>query len=133
MDHRLSEEYASLRATVEEFAHDVVAPKIGAFYEREEFPYEIVAQMGRMGLFGLPFPEEYGGMGGDSSDGPGPAEGQQRPDRRHAGRAGGRRCVTPAVAQIIQNTVASLHSAVTGPAAQAPFGPAAGWHRLSAP
>ncbi|ACU71106.1 acyl-CoA dehydrogenase domain protein [Catenulispora acidiphila DSM 44928] len=65
MDHRLSEEYEALRATVEEFAHDVVAPKIGAFYEREEFPYEIVAQMGRMGLFGLPFPEEYGGMGGD--------------------------------------------------------------------
>ena len=65
MDHRLSEEYETLRATVEEFAHDVVAPKIGAFYEREEFPYEIVAQMGRMGLFGLPFPEEYGGMGGD--------------------------------------------------------------------
>ena len=65
MDHRLSEEYESLRATVEAFAHDVVAPKIGAFYEREEFPYEIVAQMGRMGLFGLPFPEEYGGMGGD--------------------------------------------------------------------
>ncbi|MFL6115333.1 MAG: acyl-CoA dehydrogenase family protein, partial [Catenulispora sp.] len=65
MDHRLSEEYESLRATVEEFAHDVVAPKIGAYYEREEFPYEIVAQMGRMGLFGLPFPEEYGGMGGD--------------------------------------------------------------------
>ena len=65
MDHRLSEEYEALRATVEEFAHDVVAPKIGDFYEREEFPYEIVAQMGRMGLFGLPFPEEYGGMGGD--------------------------------------------------------------------
>jgi short-chain 2-methylacyl-CoA dehydrogenase len=65
MDHRLSEEYEALRVTVEEFAHDVVAPKIGAFYEREEFPYEIVAQMGRMGLFGLPFPEEYGGMGGD--------------------------------------------------------------------
>ncbi|NUR60821.1 MAG: acyl-CoA dehydrogenase [Catenulispora sp.] len=65
MDHRLSEEYESLRATVEAFAHDVVAPKIGDFYEREEFPYEIVAQMGRMGLFGLPFPEEYGGMGGD--------------------------------------------------------------------
>ncbi|GAA2026024.1 acyl-CoA dehydrogenase family protein [Catenulispora yoronensis] len=65
MDHRLSEEYEALRTTVEEFAHDVVAPKIGDFYEREEFPYEIVAQMGRMGLFGLPFPEEYGGMGGD--------------------------------------------------------------------
>ena len=30
-----------------------------------EFPYDVVRQMGRMGLFGLPFPEQYGGMGGD--------------------------------------------------------------------
>ena len=65
MDHRLSPEHEELRRTVEEFAHDVVAPKIGDLYERHEFPYEIVREMGRMGLFGLPFPEEYGGMGGD--------------------------------------------------------------------
>jgi short/branched chain acyl-CoA dehydrogenase len=64
-DHRLSEEHEELRATVARFAQDVVAPKIGDFYEQEEFPYEIVREMGRMGLFGLPFPEEYGGMGGD--------------------------------------------------------------------
>ncbi|MEV8086440.1 acyl-CoA dehydrogenase family protein [Streptomyces nigra] len=65
MDHRLSPELEDLRRTVEQFAHDVVAPKIGDFYERHEFPYEIVREMGRMGLFGLPFPEEHGGMGGD--------------------------------------------------------------------
>jgi short/branched chain acyl-CoA dehydrogenase len=65
LDHRLSPEHEELRRTVEEFAHEVVAPKIGDFYERHEFPYEIVREMGRMGLFGLPFPEEYGGMGGD--------------------------------------------------------------------
>jgi short/branched chain acyl-CoA dehydrogenase len=65
IDHRLSEEYEELRVTVAEFAREVIAPKIGGFYEREEFPYEIVREMGRMGLFGLPFPEEYGGMGGD--------------------------------------------------------------------
>ena len=65
LDHRLTAEHEELRRTVEEFAHDVVAPKIGDFYERHEFPYEIVREMGRMGLFGLPFPEEYGGMGGD--------------------------------------------------------------------
>ncbi|MEV4438251.1 acyl-CoA dehydrogenase family protein [Streptomyces sp. NPDC049577] len=65
MDHRLSSEHEELRRTVEEFAHDVIAPKIGDFYERHEFPYEIVREMGRMGLFGLPFSEEYGGMGGD--------------------------------------------------------------------
>ena len=65
LDHRLTAEHEELRRTVEAFAHDVVAPKIGDFYERHEFPYEIVREMGRMGLFGLPFPEEYGGMGGD--------------------------------------------------------------------
>ncbi|GAA0240308.1 acyl-CoA dehydrogenase family protein [Saccharothrix mutabilis subsp. mutabilis] len=65
LDFRLDEEYEALRKTVEEFARDEVAPVIGEFYEREEFPYEIVAKMGRMGLFGLPFPEEHGGMGGD--------------------------------------------------------------------
>lgn len=64
-DFRLSSEHEDLRKTVEQFAHDVVAPVIGDYYEREEFPYDIVRQMGEMGLFGLPFPEEYGGMGGD--------------------------------------------------------------------
>ncbi len=65
LDFRLDEEYEALRKTVQEFAREEVAPVIGEFYEREEFPYEIVAKMGRMGLFGLPFPEEHGGMGGD--------------------------------------------------------------------
>jgi short-chain 2-methylacyl-CoA dehydrogenase len=63
--HALSPEHEDLRKTVADFARDVVAPQIGDYYERGEFPYPIVAQMGQMGLFGLPFPEEYGGMGGD--------------------------------------------------------------------
>jgi alkylation response protein AidB-like acyl-CoA dehydrogenase len=62
---RLPEEYEALRSTVEQFAHDVVAPVIGEHDEAHTFPYEIVREMGRMGLFGLPFPEEYGGQGGD--------------------------------------------------------------------
>ncbi|GAB1508878.1 acyl-CoA dehydrogenase family protein [Actinophytocola sp. KF-1] len=65
IDFRLTEEHEALRKTVEEFAREEVAPVIGELYEKGEFPYEIVAKMGRMGLFGLPFPEEYGGMGGD--------------------------------------------------------------------
>jgi alkylation response protein AidB-like acyl-CoA dehydrogenase len=65
MDHGLSEEYEALRASVEDFAQKVVAPRIGELYEQERFPYEIVAQMGEMGLFGLPFGEEWGGQGGD--------------------------------------------------------------------
>src|SRR5690242_10902372 len=65
LSYELDDEHAQLRETVERFARDVVAPVIGDLYERGEFPYEIVAAMGRMGLFGLPFDEEYGGMGGD--------------------------------------------------------------------
>ncbi len=65
MDLTLSEEQAALRATVEEFARKEVAPVIGEFYEKDEFPTAIVRQMGELGLFGLPFPEEYGGSGGD--------------------------------------------------------------------
>src|SRR3954471_8660888 len=65
MDLTLSEEHEALRAVVEEFAHKEVAPVIGEFYERGEFPYELVRKMGAMGLFGLPVSEEYGGMGGD--------------------------------------------------------------------
>ncbi|HET9689761.1 MAG TPA: acyl-CoA dehydrogenase family protein, partial [Acidimicrobiales bacterium] len=61
----LSPEHEELRATVERFARAEVAPVIGGLYERGEFPYDIVAKMGELGLFGLPFPEEYGGMGGD--------------------------------------------------------------------
>jgi short/branched chain acyl-CoA dehydrogenase len=61
----LNEEHEALRASVQDFAHEVVAPVIGDFYERHAFPYDIVRQMGKMGLFGLPFPESYGGMGGD--------------------------------------------------------------------
>jgi short-chain 2-methylacyl-CoA dehydrogenase len=65
ISYRLGEEHEALRVTVAEFARDVVAPVIGGFYERGEFPYEIIARMGKLGLFGLPFPEQYGGMGGD--------------------------------------------------------------------
>jgi short-chain 2-methylacyl-CoA dehydrogenase len=65
VNHRLSDEHEQLRSTVAQFARDVIAPVIGDHYERHEFPYKIVQEMGRLGLFGLPFPEEFGGMGGD--------------------------------------------------------------------
>jgi short-chain 2-methylacyl-CoA dehydrogenase len=64
VNFRLDEEHEALRSSVREFAREVVAPAIAEHYERHTFPYEIVRQMGKMGLFGLPFPEEYGGMGG---------------------------------------------------------------------
>src|SRR3954452_17857930 len=65
LDYRLDEETEALRKVVREFAVEVIAPQIGGFYERDEFPTDIVRQMGELGLFGLPFPEEYGGSGGD--------------------------------------------------------------------
>jgi short-chain 2-methylacyl-CoA dehydrogenase len=61
----LTEEQEALRESVRDFAREVVAPVIGDYYEKHMFPYDIVRQMGALGLFGLPFPEEYGGMGGD--------------------------------------------------------------------
>jgi short/branched chain acyl-CoA dehydrogenase len=64
-DFELSEEYQDLSDTVRDFADNVVAPVSAKHDEEHSFPYEIVKQMAEMGLFGLPFPEEYGGMGGD--------------------------------------------------------------------
>jgi short-chain 2-methylacyl-CoA dehydrogenase len=61
----LSDEHRALRDTVAEFAAAVVQPVIAGYYERAEFPYELIARMAKLGLFGLPFPEEFGGMGGD--------------------------------------------------------------------
>src|SRR5437764_4336653 len=61
----LPKEYEDLRDTVADFARTVVAPVSAKHDEEHSFPYEVVAKMADMGLFGLPFPEEYGGMGGD--------------------------------------------------------------------
>ncbi|QZA09123.1 acyl-CoA dehydrogenase family protein [Mycolicibacter heraklionensis] len=61
----LPSHYLDLRDTVAEFARTVVAPVAAKHDEEHSFPYEVIAKMGEMGLFGLPFPEEYGGMGGD--------------------------------------------------------------------
>jgi short/branched chain acyl-CoA dehydrogenase len=65
LDTRLTEEQEQLRKTVEAFAREVVAPVAAHHDATKTFPYGVVRQMGQMGLFGLPFPEEYGGMGGD--------------------------------------------------------------------
>ena len=65
MDVELSAEHEELRSVVARFARDEVAPVIGDYYRRGEFPLPLVRRMGELGLFGLPIPEEYGGMGGD--------------------------------------------------------------------
>ncbi|MGV9857635.1 acyl-CoA dehydrogenase family protein [Gordonia sp. NPDC003425] len=61
----LTPEYTDLMHTVRDFARSVVAPVSATHDAEHSFPYDVVSQMGKMGLFGLPFPEEYGGMGGD--------------------------------------------------------------------
>jgi short-chain 2-methylacyl-CoA dehydrogenase len=65
LDTRLTEEQEQLRETVADFAREVVAPVAAHHDATETFPYDVVAQMAEMGLFGLPFPQDVGGMGGD--------------------------------------------------------------------
>src|SRR4051794_5100619 len=65
MDFDLSKEQREFRAAVREFAEREIAPRAAEMDERGELPMDIVKQMGEMGLFGLPFPEEYGGQGSD--------------------------------------------------------------------
>jgi short-chain 2-methylacyl-CoA dehydrogenase len=61
----LPDEYQQLAKTVRDFAQSVVAPVAARHDAEHSFPYGVVAGMAEMGLFGLPFPEEFGGMGGD--------------------------------------------------------------------
>ncbi|MBJ7600709.1 MAG: acyl-CoA dehydrogenase [Candidatus Nephthysia bennettiae] len=65
MDFELSEEQRAVRDLCRDFAAEVVAPAAPDLDREHRFPYEIVRQMGEMGLFGLPFSEEWGGVGGD--------------------------------------------------------------------
>lgn len=68
MSHELTDAQQRLVDEVRDFADTVVAPAAYEYDTRRELPYEILAQMGEMGLFGLPFPREYGGQGRDYLD-----------------------------------------------------------------
>ena len=63
--HDLSAEEQQLYDMVCEFADTVVAPQAYEADRSHELSMDVVAQMGELGLFGLPFPEEVGGQGGD--------------------------------------------------------------------
>src|SRR5690242_3765743 len=65
MDFDLSPEQEEFRRAVREFAEEVIGPRAEEMDRLEEFPVDIVKQMAELGLFGLPFPEEYGGQGSD--------------------------------------------------------------------
>ena len=65
MDHpELNEEHEALRKVVREFAREEIEPHAEAWDRDHTFPVDTVLAMGELGLFGIPFPEPYGG-GGD--------------------------------------------------------------------
>ena len=63
MDFTFTEDQEMLRRTVREFAEHEIAPTMMEFDEKQEFPREIMAKVGELGLLGIIFPEEYGGAG----------------------------------------------------------------------
>src|SRR3954462_9751357 len=66
MDFDLSDDHQLIRRTVRDFAEGEVAPIAEELDRDKRFPYDIVQQLGALNLMGIPFPEEYGGGGGDS-------------------------------------------------------------------
>jgi len=66
MDFDLGDEHRLIQRTVRDFATQEVAPVAEELDREKRFPYEIVAKLGELGLMGIPFPQEYGGGGGDS-------------------------------------------------------------------
>jgi alkylation response protein AidB-like acyl-CoA dehydrogenase len=66
MDFALSDDHRLLRQTVREFADSEIAPIAEEIDRERRFPYEVIARMGELGWMGIPFPEQYGGAGGDT-------------------------------------------------------------------
>lgn len=65
MDLDLSSEQQEFQKTVRAFVDDAIRPNAERWDEAHELPMDAVKQMADLGLFGLPFPEEYGGSGAD--------------------------------------------------------------------
>jgi short/branched chain acyl-CoA dehydrogenase len=65
MDFALAAEQEDFVAAVRAFTNDAIRPHVQRWDSEHELPMEAVKQMGDFGLFGLPFPEEYGGSGAD--------------------------------------------------------------------
>jgi len=65
MDFDLMNEQKMIRELARDFAEKVIAPRAEEMERTGEFPYDITAKMGELGMMGIPFPEEYGGSGGD--------------------------------------------------------------------
>lgn len=65
MNFDLTNEHQMIRKEVRRFAQTEIEPRVAEFDETGEYPYEIMKKMGKLGFMGIPFPEEYGGMGGE--------------------------------------------------------------------
>ncbi len=65
MNFDLTAEQQAIRDTCRDFAREVVAPAAEELDRNHAFGYNVVRQMGDLGLFGLPFEEQYGGAGAD--------------------------------------------------------------------
>jgi len=65
MDFDPTSEQDSFRKVVRDFAQSEIAPHAERWDAEHTFPVDVVRAMGELGLFGLPFPEEYGGSGAD--------------------------------------------------------------------
>jgi alkylation response protein AidB-like acyl-CoA dehydrogenase len=65
MSWELSEEHEMLRKMVRDFAESEIAPHAAQWDIDHHFPVDVVRKMGELGLFGIVFPEEFGGPGGD--------------------------------------------------------------------
>ncbi|MGN6202425.1 MAG: acyl-CoA dehydrogenase family protein [Solirubrobacterales bacterium] len=66
MDFELGDEHRLIQRTVRDFAVSEVAPVAEELDREKRFPYEIVRKLADLHLMGIPFPQEYGGGGGDS-------------------------------------------------------------------
>jgi butyryl-CoA dehydrogenase len=65
VDFELTDEQRAIRDVCREFASDVIVPAAPALDREHRFGYDVVRQMGELGLFGIPFGEQWGGAGGD--------------------------------------------------------------------
>ncbi|MFB6169626.1 MAG: acyl-CoA dehydrogenase family protein [Haloarculaceae archaeon] len=65
MDFSLTDEQRQIKEMVADFTDEEIIPRAKEIDETDEFPHDLVREMGDLGLMGMPFPEEYGGAGLD--------------------------------------------------------------------